>query len=237
MSFIEKMSNGCWLWAGGPHGNPYTYGTFGLSGSGRKERNGRTVSIGAHQASYILFKEDRPIPKGLLVRHFCNVMRCVNPDHLSLGTSQDNSDDMVSCGRSGRGDKSHCAKLSEQQVMYYRAKFVPGVRGMMSRFAEEAEVTISAMSKAIHGDNWVGEGAVPAEPTTKIDEAGILAMREARAAGASVASLMARFGMSKVRVSNICTGLAWQDVGGPRTRRESVGGKYTDVIPERAQMQ
>jgi len=34
-----------------------------------------------------------PIPKGLVVRHRCNVRRCCNPDHMVLGTRAENNAD------------------------------------------------------------------------------------------------------------------------------------------------
>lgn len=64
------------------------------------------------------------IPKGKLLRHLCNNAWCVNVKHLEIGTSKDNYDDMVKCGRSkvGKntpgilGNKNPASKLTENDV-------------------------------------------------------------------------------------------------------------------------
>ena len=39
------------------------------------------------------------IPAGMVVRHTCHNPACVNPDHLLLGTHQDNVNDCIAAGR------------------------------------------------------------------------------------------------------------------------------------------
>lgn len=52
---------------------------------------------------------------------------------------------------------------------------------------------------------------------TKLDESMALAIRNARAAGASVASLAKQYGVSSASVSDICAGRTWASAGGPLT--------------------
>lgn len=86
-SFVEKTDS-CWLWTGAKH--PKGYGIFHL--------RGRTPR--AHVLSWIL--HHGPVPRGLCVLHRCDNPPCVNPDHLFLGTPQDNTDDMTRKGRHWR---------------------------------------------------------------------------------------------------------------------------------------
>lgn len=75
----------CWLWPG--HVDQNGYGKLHVGGTPKQ----------AHRLSYEHFRG--PIPQGMVVMHICDVRACVNPDHLQLGSHQDNMDDAKAKGR------------------------------------------------------------------------------------------------------------------------------------------
>ncbi len=77
----------CWEWVG--YKTPdQGYGQIAVNGKRR-----RRVHRVAYELNY------GPVPPGLCVLHRCDNRTCVRPDHLFLGTNQDNSDDMIAKGR------------------------------------------------------------------------------------------------------------------------------------------
>lgn len=82
--FLEKVKvvkNGCHEWQALLHRDGY--GKFSL--------DSKTVS--AHRAAYRLLKG--AIPTGKMVLHTCDNRKCVNPEHLYIGTAKDNVRDKV----------------------------------------------------------------------------------------------------------------------------------------------
>jgi hypothetical protein len=96
----------------GPGGCTLWVGMVSRFGYGRMKIDGRR--IGAHRVAWEL--ANGPIPDGLFVCHKCDVRRCVNPDHLFLGTQADNMADRNSKGRQVRGEKMHWAKLTPDAI-------------------------------------------------------------------------------------------------------------------------
>ena len=54
-----------------------------------------------------------PIPAGMDVCHKCDNRRCINPEHLFLGTRQENMTDAVSKGRQAKGSMLPHFKVTE----------------------------------------------------------------------------------------------------------------------------
>jgi hypothetical protein len=48
------------------------------------------------------------IPPGLVVRHKCDNSKCVNIDHLEIGTPKENSQDIIRRNRHANLKKTHC---------------------------------------------------------------------------------------------------------------------------------
>lgn len=109
----DRPADGCWPWVGA------TRGDYGVFSKGHKN------PIGAHRMSYEL--EYGAIPDGLLVRHLCHNRFCVRPDHLLLGTTQDNVRDRVEAGRSSRHGGTK--KLTDADVEAVRIMLDQGMTG------------------------------------------------------------------------------------------------------------
>jgi hypothetical protein len=93
---IDPVS-GCWLWT------KYIYPT------GYAQMSFRCRQWRAHRLMYMVAKG----PVGNLhVMHSCDVRNCINPEHLSLGTNEENIHDALRKGRPHRGNlmsqKTHC---------------------------------------------------------------------------------------------------------------------------------
>jgi hypothetical protein len=97
------------------------------------------------------------IPNGLFVCHTCDVRLCVRPEHLFLGSHQDNMNDMNAKGR-GRpgkayGELAHLAKLDWVKVREIRARYT-GRRGEVASLAREYGISLSSMFAVVTGQTW-----------------------------------------------------------------------------------
>ncbi len=119
----KRVDSGCWEWQAARDKNGY--GIFGDAAFTTKF---------AHRISWILHRGE--IPAGMGILHSCDNPRCVNPEHLFVGTQSDNMKDMGLKGRARstrhpesllRGEEHPMAKLFGHQVLSIRLCLARGV--------------------------------------------------------------------------------------------------------------
>lgn len=104
----------CWEWGG--RTNRDGYGQF---------RNYKIVE-NSHRFAWRLHNGD--IAEFLKICHKCDNRKCCNPNHLFIGTHQDNMADMYAKGRNNqvKGENHPSHKLTDKQVEEIRTRYASG---------------------------------------------------------------------------------------------------------------
>jgi len=86
--------------------------------------------------------------RGKVIRHTCDNDKCINPDHLIVGTSKDNSIDMAERDRWKKG------VLSIEDVKYIKTRLVNIKRGVVIELARMFNVSPEAIRHIKNGKNY-----------------------------------------------------------------------------------
>jgi len=128
----QRGPDECWRWRGTINSNGY--GFYKLWGKYRL----------AHRLSVIFLKGEDPT--GKVVRHTCDNPLCVNPEHLLIGTTQDNVNDRVTRNRSATGERNFNTKLTLEQVLIIK-KSDFSINGTGRDLAKQFGVTQTTISR------------------------------------------------------------------------------------------
>ena len=167
---VEKTDN-CWLWSGSV-----------IQGYGQLKINGKMML--AHRFSFLLHNGN--INEKLMVLHSCDNPQCVNPEHLSQGTAQDNADDRTNRKRSAYGVKNGHSTMPERTP---------------KKEAHYNYANPNALQKG------VGNGRA------KLTESDVVSIRQYWQSGGLNKSQISRiYGVSDVVIGNIVSGKSWKHV-------------------------
>ena len=124
-------------------------GSKSPEGYGYIKVNGRTRYV--HRTAYEIHKG--AIPKHCVVMHQCDNPRCINPDHLVVGSVADNIADKVAKARQAKGERNGRAKLRARQVAAIRRFHLAG-RLTKSQLARKYSVDRACIDRIVSKRTW-----------------------------------------------------------------------------------
>lgn len=189
-------------------GDCWTYTGFTRLGYGMvqyKKDDGKWTSMGAHRYSLWISTGQHPGDK--FVCHRCDNRLCVRPEHLFLGTHQDNVNDMLSKQR-------QTSTLTEEFVRQARLAAAKGENvGVMAR---DAGYTKASVLNAVRGKTWEHLDTPPVEDVVfytrrkanKLTHEQVLEILEAlkKPYWGQVNDLAAKYGVTHSHISHIKRG-------------------------------
>lgn len=146
LSNVDQLaSDQCWNWRGIDNSNGYRRFSY-------KDQHRL-----AHRVAYEIFFG--PIPEGMNVCHRCDNRKCVNPEHLWLGTQSDNLSDAVAKGRMRLPDTSGARNgntaLTWEKVRAIREMHGRGIRKF--HIAKLFGVSASTVGNITNHETWKEE--------------------------------------------------------------------------------
>ena len=138
----------------GPNGCINT--TYALSS--RNDYGTITIDKRTHYVHRVAWElANGSIPDGMCVCHTCDNPRCINPDHMFLGTIADNLQDMTNKGRRAqlphlRGNQNGRAILDDADILDIRTRAASGE--MYESIAKRYDTAETNVGRIVRRETW-----------------------------------------------------------------------------------
>lgn len=139
LSFWSERQGACLVWTGS-----LTRSGYGQAYAGDYQY------ASAHRMAYE--HAHGPIAAGLIVRHKCDNRACIEPEHLELGSHQDNMSDMVERQRSLSGERNPAHKLTPEDVAALRGRRTAGES--IADLSVAFGISKSQTNRIVRGESW-----------------------------------------------------------------------------------
>ncbi len=216
----QKGDDECWNWT--CTALPDGRGQFTIVR--RPEKFKRTLC--APRIVYALHYGRDPYPDDVL--HNCNNANCVNPHHLRLGDDIDNCADSIAAGTCVHGERSHFAKLTDEDAKDIKTALMEGTAVLdLARDFKVDPATIYSIRK---GEAWKHvevPGFIPCRRRL-LSETKVKAIKIALIAGRKTGVISKQFGMDPSTISLIKRGKTWKHVEVPGFKPSKGRGKHND---------
>lgn len=136
-SIIKRKNSGCWEW----------YKCLGNAAYPQTTEYETGLKLATHRLSYKIFIGEVPSEK--FVCHKCDNGLCINPDHLFLGTAQENMQDAKNKKRLIKGGRK---KLTEEEVKGIKNYIKQGIKA--DHIAKIFNISIATVHDIKYRKTW-----------------------------------------------------------------------------------
>ncbi len=198
----------CWSWLGTTK-PPDNRGAFIIE---RAYENLKR-NLYAPRISYALHYGCDPYPDYVL--HNCDNANCVNPHHLRLGDTEDNSADSIAAGTQVCGERCHTTKLTNANVKKIKIALMNNTS--VEDLARDYKVDSRAIRRIREGVTWKHvevSGFCPFQ-WRRLSEVDVKAIKLALLRGELLRKIAQRYGVCVSTISHIGCGKTWKHVEVP----------------------
>ena len=210
----------CWEWTAAKGSNKRVYGTFSIKSSKYHK------TFRDHRFAWEFY--NGPIPDGLLVCHKCDNPACCNPEHLFLGTEQDNMTDKINKNRQiiVRGSDVGTSKLTEIDIDEILSGISSGKYQKVSQICNMYNVEDHAIQRILKGERWSHyifqkytksqlqqiRAKIHKDTSSKLDETKVTQIKSMLRQNSSINLIAQQFNVTTQTIYDIRKGKFWSHV-------------------------